>query len=93
MDEPEKRKRNILETVRIIKGREQPRRKKARKGVLSIRKNGVNLRSIMFNDRDGRYVKGPHNDALLVESYIKKFLVKRHLIDEGSVVNLINVDA
>ncbi|XP_050233160.1 uncharacterized protein LOC126681656 [Mercurialis annua] len=44
--------------------------------------------------RTQRYhVKGPHNDALVIEAIIRNHLVKRILVDEGSSVNLLTLEA
>ena len=45
--------------------------------------------TITIGPEDGLHVKQPHNDALVVSTYIKNYLVKKMLIDDESMVNVL----
>ena len=73
----------------MIIGGEVPKEKRLKR----TRKEGKQPPEITFGLEDGLHVQYPHNDALAISTHIQNFLVKRLLIDDGSVVNALSWDA
>ena len=73
----------------MIVGGEIPKEKRLKR----TRKDRNQLPDITFGPEDGQHVQHPHNDALVISAHIQNFLVKRLLIDDGSVVNALSWEA
>ncbi|XP_050238228.1 uncharacterized protein LOC126687717 [Mercurialis annua] len=93
-EEPKGRKKDVVGVVNIILGGKGERegRKKLRAEIMKVAeqaggKGETTKVIITFLADDGLHVKGPHNDALVIEAIINKFLVIKLLIDEGCAVN------
>ena len=78
----------------IIGGKSIPGGKKKRqKKDICIVGTSSSMPTITISPEDRLHVKQPHNDALVVSTYIKNYLVKRMLVDDGSTVNVLNWEA
>ena len=63
-------------------------KKRPRREVYMARTNSP-IPIITINLEDRLHVKQPHNDALVINTYIKNYLVRRMLIDNRSAVNVL----
>ena len=73
----------------MIIGGEVPNEKRLKQ----TQKEGNQPPDIIFGPEDGLYVQHPHNDTLVISAHIENFLVKRLLIDDGSAVNALSLNA
>ncbi|XP_050238331.1 uncharacterized protein LOC126687817 [Mercurialis annua] len=97
-EEQNKKQKEVAGVVNVIEGGEpysnNQKKKRNRRGsatVFAIEREVIP--EISFGPNDGHHVKGPHNDALVIEAIIRNHLVKRILVDEGSSVNLLTLEA
>ncbi|XP_050233350.1 uncharacterized protein LOC126681837 [Mercurialis annua] len=97
-EEKSKNKKDVVGVVHIIDGgepyRNTQKKKRNRRGsatIFAIEREIVP--EVSFGPDDGQHVKGPHNDALVIEAVIRNHLVKQILVDEGSSVNLLTLEA
>ena len=64
-------------------GRKRPRRE------VYMARTSLPIPTITITSEDGLHVKQPHNDALVINTHIRNYLVKRMLVDDGSAINVL----
>ncbi len=60
--------------------------------VLSVEREALYLDTIIFSTEDYEKVKRPHSDPLVINILLNRYTMRRTLIDNGSSVNLINLE-
>ena len=46
--------------------------------------------TVTFGPDDGEYARHPHNDALVISTYIQNYMVNMLLVDDGSMINALS---
>ena len=75
----------------ILVGEPSKRNRKRKKEVWMVIED-LSIPDIVISQSDGSHIKQPHNDALVISAYVKNYLVKRMLVDDGSAVNVLTWD-
>ena len=76
--------------INIISGGEpssKDERKRTRKEVFVAAEDSIP--NIIINQDNGSHVKQSHNDASVINVYVKNYLVKRMLVDDRNTVNIL----
>ena len=63
------------------------RKKRSWRDVYTLSKSD---QVITFSPEDGKFVRHPHNDALVISAHLNNYLIKRMLVSEGSVINALS---
>ncbi|XP_050211638.1 uncharacterized protein LOC126661810 [Mercurialis annua] len=97
-EEQTKKAKEVAGVIHVIDGGDpysnSQKKKRNRRGsatIFAIEREVT--QEVSFGPEDGGHVRGPHNDALVIEAVIRNHQVKRILIDEGSSVNLLTLEA
>ena len=77
----------------IIGGESSSRGRKRPQREVYTTQTGPSMTTITITLEDGLYVRKPYNDALVINTHIRNYLVKRMLVDDGSAVYVLTWDA
>ncbi|XP_050220322.1 uncharacterized protein LOC126670593 [Mercurialis annua] len=97
-EDQNKKQKEVAGVVHVIEGGEpynntQKKKRNRRGSTTMFAIERYIIPEVSFGPDDGQHVKGPHDDALVLEAVIRNHHVKRILVDEGSFVNLFTLEA
>ena len=91
--EPKKAKIDVSGVINMIIGGNtysKRHQKRARKEIYSLTKVEP---IIMFGAEDGKHIRHPHNEALVISAYLNNYLVNRMQVDDESIINALSWEA